>query len=491
MTSGRFADLYLRTSARKPDQTALLRQEADCRAWALDHGLMVRVVHRDAGRSAYADLVRDGLEAALAAVTAGVVGTLLIWKVDRLCRRGADDLRDIIREVAAADGRIVFVKERLDTADSSSWPVIHVLAEYARMESAEIGLRVESAKNYLRRQGRWIGAAPPFGYTCDSGRLQVHPEHGAIMRDVISRVERGATLVEVTTWLNTVGTPAPRGGRWSVGSLAQLLRSPTMAGLLPETVRTAAGSYSSTVVAWRDPAHGGTVSVMAEGELPLLEPARQAALLDQLRSRRVVGASASRADGGYLLTGLITCTSCGGRVSVVGNSYCCQTIRLGLPCPDPCSGYVPAVDAAVVTAWTERVQRAAPGSELLTVMAERLMAPRWVAQRRCLLDGLKDLDDAERARTGRAGVNIRPARELESERRHELRQRLSRYVLPTDEITTLRQSLVSRGLWEHADVEERRRLLRLAIDTVQLSRGRRGQRFEPSRRLGYRWADTV
>ena len=489
MTSGRFVDLYLRTSTRRPDQTALLRQEADCRTWATDHGLIVRAVHRDVGRSAYGERVRDGLEAALVAVTAGVVDTLLIWKVDRLSRRGADDVCHLIGDVEIACARIVFVKEQLDTSVPASRPVIRVLAEYARMESAEIGLRVESAKSYLRRQGRWIGGAPPFGYTCDSGRLRVHPEQGAVVRSVITRVERGAPLIQVTTWLNTSGTPSPRGGRWSVGTLAQLLRSPTMAGLLPETVRAADGRYSSFVVAWRDPVHGETVSVMADGEVPLMQPARQAALLAVLRSRRVTGDDTSRAGGGYLLTGLVTCAGCGGRASVVGNSYCCQKIRLGRSCPDPARGYVPAVDAAVMAAWMDKVRQAAPGSELQMAMAERSMPPKWVAQRRCLRDGLRDLEEVVQGRSALEEAASDPGTAWKTERREDLRRKLGRYVLPVGEIETLRQSLTTRGPWD-VDVDENRRLLRLAIDSIQLTRGHRGQRFDPSRRLRYRWADA-
>ncbi|MYV48712.1 recombinase family protein [Streptomyces sp. SID2888] len=71
-------DLYLRLSLDREGKTAIERQEADCRAWAERNGLTVRKVHIDRGRSGYKAVERKGFDAALAAVTAGVVGTLIV-----------------------------------------------------------------------------------------------------------------------------------------------------------------------------------------------------------------------------------------------------------------------------------------------------------------------------------------------------------------------------------------------------------------------------
>lgn len=46
-----------------------------------------------------------------------------------------------------------------------------------------------------------------------------------------------------------------------MGTIAQVLKSPTLAGLLPETETGADGRYTATVRPWRDPETGETVSV--------------------------------------------------------------------------------------------------------------------------------------------------------------------------------------------------------------------------------------
>jgi site-specific DNA recombinase len=85
------ADLYLRLSLDHPGATAIERQEADCRRWCAVHGLEVLKVHVDRGVSGYSEREqahRDGFTAALNAVAQGEATTLVVWKLDRLSRRG-------------------------------------------------------------------------------------------------------------------------------------------------------------------------------------------------------------------------------------------------------------------------------------------------------------------------------------------------------------------------------------------------------------------
>ncbi|MEV4480000.1 recombinase family protein [Micromonospora coxensis] len=104
----RIADLYLRLSLDREGKTAIERQEFDCRAWAERNGLEVRKVHIDQGRSGYKPVDRAGFDAAISALTTGTVGTLVVWKVDRLSRHGMSQVGQVLDQVDKAGGRIVF-----------------------------------------------------------------------------------------------------------------------------------------------------------------------------------------------------------------------------------------------------------------------------------------------------------------------------------------------------------------------------------------------
>ncbi|MEW2630334.1 recombinase family protein [Streptomyces sp. NPDC048389] len=97
--------ICLRLSLDRDGRTAIERQAADCRAWAERNGLPVRKVHTDRGRSGYKTVERKGFDAALAPVTAGVVGTLIVWKLDRLSRKAElarSESRNLVRALGVA-----------------------------------------------------------------------------------------------------------------------------------------------------------------------------------------------------------------------------------------------------------------------------------------------------------------------------------------------------------------------------------------------------
>ncbi|MGW7284896.1 recombinase family protein [Streptomyces sp. NPDC054847] len=260
-----FCDLYLRLSLDRDGKTAIERQEADCRAWAEHSGLTVRKVHIDRGRSGYKTVERKGFDAALAAVTAGVVGTLIVWKLDRLSRKGIGQVGKVLDDIEKAGGRLVSVVDGLDTSNESARTVVAMLAELARSESKTLGTRVGHAKRYLRSKGQWIGGQPPYGLLVDpkTKNLVHDPEHAVYARLIADEALTGTALVKIARLLNEYEILSPRGGQWNAASIMQILRSPSFAGLMPETeiVETDDGErkYTGRVFPYRDPetlAHG-------------------------------------------------------------------------------------------------------------------------------------------------------------------------------------------------------------------------------------------
>lgn len=355
------ADLYVRSSSTHRQPSTLERQEADCRDWVARAELTVRKVHRDEGRSAYrAGVPRAGLAAALAAVEAGHAKTLVVWKLDRLSRRGVTSLVQIIDQVADAGGRVVSVHDRFDSRAPEARLLLTTLAEIARAESANLGLRVQSAKDLLRRQGRWIGGAAPFGYVVVDGLLRVEPEKAAVVRRMADAVLAGTSLACVAAELNAEGVASPRGLEWGIGSISQLLRGAATAGLSPETIKRPDGSYTAQTRPWIHPGTGLPVSVLAEGQTPILSREEQAEVICALASRRWSGTGSSGSPRPWWLVGTLRCDACGGRMSRTGNSYRCQRVRLGQTCPAPAGGYQPAVDRAVEAAWLSAVRDSGP-----------------------------------------------------------------------------------------------------------------------------------
>lgn len=504
MQQSEYADLYLRLSLDREGKTAIERQEADCREWATRHGLKVREVHIDRGRSGFKTSVqRKGFDAALVAVTSGVVGTLIVWKLDRLSRQGIGQVGPVLDEIEKVNGRLVSVQDDLDTSNPEARRLIGTLSEIAQSESMNVGLRVRSAKAYLRTQGRWIGGMPPYGLANRDGRLHVDPETGPIVREMGRRILDGASLTKVTLWLNAEGIPSPRGGRWSVGSVSQLLRGPATAGLLPETLKHADGRYSGVVKPWRHPETGETISLMGDGEEPLISPADQARILSAFAARTMLSTCGKPAgqlspESRHLLTGLLRCAGCGERMSMQGDSYRCQSARLGRTCSAPGGAYRQALDAAVTRAWMLRLTTADPDDPLLGAVADRWVAqhdPEAAAKRASVLAALSQ----EKAALAAFDDDFPVQRRLGVERYDCLSTALAKRIeglqwtldanpIPEADISPLLDPVLVREAWEGANIREQRELLRLALLEARISQGVRGRRFDPKHRLTFVWA---
>lgn len=502
-----YADLYLRLSIDRERKTAIERQEHDCREWADHNGLKVREVHIDRGRSGYKRGVeRRGFDSALAAITAGVVSTLIVWKLDRLSRQGVGQVGLILDDLEKVGGRLVSVQDSLDSSQENSRFVIATLSELARAESANLGLRVRSAKQHLRSSGRWIGGPAPYGLKACDGRLYADPETGPVVREIARRILEGATLMKVTLWLNKEGIPAPRGGMWSVGSVSHLLRGPATAGLLPETVKKADGSgYTRLVRPWRDPNTGETVSVMADGQDPLISPADQSRI-SALFAERSLSSPLGHARGAlqresrHLLTGILRCLGCGSRMSKQGNSYRCQTARLGRTCAAPGGAYQVALDDAVTQQWFRRLTTTRPDDPLVDAVADRWAAQRHpgaAAKRTSVLlaldqerGALAALDEDHYVRRTIDRRRYVPLAEALARRIEGLERTLAANPVPEADMSELLDPVRAWKSWCVANAKERRDLLRLALLEVRVSQGKRGQRFDPATRLTFVWATS-
>ncbi|WP_371588126.1 recombinase family protein [Streptomyces virginiae] len=368
------ADLYLRLSLDRDGATAIDRQEADCRAWAERNGLTVRKVHIDRGRSGYKNVSRKGFDAAITAAAAGVVGVLIVWKLDRLSRKGIGEVGKALDDIGRVGGRLVSVMDGLDTKNESARAAIAMLAELACNESRNLGMRVGNAKRYLRRRGQWIGGQPPYGLLVDpETKKLVHDSETAVYARLIAdEALSGKALVHIARLLNEHGVQSARGGEWNASSVMQLLRSPAFAGLMPQTEYEeqpdGTRKYMNRVSPYRDPETLETVGI-GEGIITVGE---RELILGQLEARTfpLAGKRHGHKQGKSLLTGMARCGLCGARMSKAGTSYQCSSHRMGRGCSGV-SARVESIDDYVTRAFLSCLPALEPQHPLLAVIADR------------------------------------------------------------------------------------------------------------------------
>jgi DNA invertase Pin-like site-specific DNA recombinase len=296
------AGKWLRVSTDQQDEQ---NQEPAVDQWIADRGYELAGTYRVHGKSAYHGRQEPELREAMADMAAGRITVLVVWKSDRLERRGARALMGLIAEAAEAGGRIEFVTEPAlnMSSDAVAGPMLQAFyGAVAHHESVTKSERVRAAHTVRRAAGSATGKAP-YGYmildtderiaagtTRRSVRkvLTPDPETAPVVKAIFHAYLDGQTMRQIALRLDADGIPSALGGQWDPKVISQILRNATYAGRLVSASGATVGRCEAIVDA-------GTWQAV------------------QARSRllgRRAGKPNSRTSA--WLTGLLRCARCGG-----------------------------------------------------------------------------------------------------------------------------------------------------------------------------------
>ena len=279
--------IYTRLSQdRDGGQTATDRQEQACRQFAAAKGWEVGDVYTDVDMSAYRRGVnRPDFQRLKADLGAGRWAGVLCWKVDRLVRNHRD-FEDMWEACETSGAGLASATEPVDSSSELGMIVVRLLVSFARMESANISVRVKALNAAKARNGEGhVSGQRPFGLNREWTAL-VDAE-ADLLRDAAKQVLAGESLNSIATRWNAAGVTTSTGKPWRAPILGRLLRAPHLAGLR---------------------VHNG--EVIGPGSWP--------AVFDEVTHRRLVALlsdPARRRNGGgrarYLLSGgLLRCELC-------------------------------------------------------------------------------------------------------------------------------------------------------------------------------------
>jgi site-specific DNA recombinase len=224
------ADAYTRLSVYDGRSESTDRQEQDCRQLAALRGDEIVKVHTDLDLSGWTGEERPAFEELLADAEAGVIDTIIVWKIDRLTRN-FDDLQRVWALVQTRGTKLVSVTESLDTSTPMGVFGLRMMVAAAELESWNTSIRTRRAKEAAAKAGKpHTGGYRPLGYTDGSRATQI-PEEADAARECVRRLLAGESLRSVTRWMNDQEVLAPTGKKWTPTVLANALTRPSLAGL--------------------------------------------------------------------------------------------------------------------------------------------------------------------------------------------------------------------------------------------------------------------
>lgn len=195
--------------------------------------------YEEAGVSAYkiSKDDRDVLQEAFASARQGKFDTMLVFKSDRLSRIALEYplvLREFhklgVRVISVADGgKELTIEEHIDVL------LRFVEGWSAEGESKSTSIRVRAGQADKAKEGRWSGGFAPYGFalTRIKGKpLRIDEDGEAnILKLMVSLYKEGRGFHSIAYWLNRNGYKTRNGLDWDYGTVRYILQNPIMAGL--------------------------------------------------------------------------------------------------------------------------------------------------------------------------------------------------------------------------------------------------------------------
>lgn len=160
-------------------------------------------IYEDGGYSG-GNMDRPGLKRLLAAVAAGDVDVIVVYKVDRLTR----SLTDFARIVDVLDARrasFVSVTQSFNSTNSMGRLTLNVLLSFAQFEREVTAERIRDKVAASKAKGMWMGGLPPLGYDVKDRELIINREEAEAVRCIFTRYVELQSAMAVVADLNIRG----------------------------------------------------------------------------------------------------------------------------------------------------------------------------------------------------------------------------------------------------------------------------------------------
>lgn len=238
---------------------------------------------------------------------------IVFFKIDRLARSTVD-FAEIMKLSEAQGVALASATEPLDLTSSMGRAMAKVIAVFAELESDTTGMRVSSAHEHLRREGRYTGGRVPYGYRVapnpdGAGKvLEINPEEAKTVRMIVERVLAKDSLMKIATDLSKTDIPSPghtsrqttgkrsASKQWYTNTLKKLLTNPQLLGQVIEDGKPILRTDGLPLV----------------NRSPILDMDTWNALQNELNRRANPGGK--RREGTSLLRGVLYCQVCDSRM---------------------------------------------------------------------------------------------------------------------------------------------------------------------------------
>src|SRR5689334_24609650 len=254
--------IYTRKSTEEgleQDFNSLQAQREACEAYIKSQaheGWKLKPAHYDDGGFSGGSMERPALQHLLADINAGLVDTIVVYKVDRLTR----SLADFAKMVEAFDAKgvsFVSVTQQFNTTTSMGRLTLNVLLSFAQFEREVTAERIRDKIAASKQKGMWMGGLVPLGYEAKNRELTIVETEAKTVRLLFDLYLKLGTVMKVKAEAERLGLMTKRrtditgritgGGPFSRGHLHWILSNPVYAGQIAHKGVTHPGRHPAII----------------------------------------------------------------------------------------------------------------------------------------------------------------------------------------------------------------------------------------------------
>lgn len=209
--------VYTRVSTTEgldQDFTSLDNQREAAQAYIAsqkNQGWIVLPTQYEDGGFSGGNMNRPGLERLFSDIGAGLIDTVVVYKLDRISRSFFDFAKiwEFFEEHKVS---FVIVTQLFDTTTAAGRCMLMNLLSFAQYEREMIAERTLDKMSAARRKGKWVGGIPLLGYDIDpkGGKLHVNEMEAAQVREIFNLYLETGSLLRIVQILNERGWTTKR-----------------------------------------------------------------------------------------------------------------------------------------------------------------------------------------------------------------------------------------------------------------------------------------
>jgi site-specific DNA recombinase len=463
------AGIYVRISQdREGAGLGVARQEQDCRALCERRSWTVAEIYADNDVSAYSGKPRPAWLRLVDDIKGGTIDAIAVWHVDRMTR-SPRELEDVIDLADRHGTELATVTGEVDLATPTGRMVARILGATARQEAEHKAERQKRQRRQAAEAGRISGGGTrPFGYADDF--VTVVDDEADVIRECAARVLAGESLSSLAIDLDGRGVRTPKGGKWQPRTLRRMLASARISGRREHKPRASSDTGTRPLLG----------EIVADAVWPAIitptDSDRLRSLLSDPSRRKYSGATGRT----YLLSGILRCGICGGRMNGRPRSGVPRYVCPNTPGGDTCGRTATNAERTdehvrdlVLTALDspDLADRLRRRDEVDPALIEAVRTDEAQLDELAAMWGAGEIGRGE-WRTARQVIETRLARN---------RDKLARasVVAPLPAFVGTYEEMVDR--WERLNVSQRRAIVAAVLIRVDVKPANRATRWDPWR----------